>query len=104
MNKKVIDNIHVDTFRDKAFGAMIGSFIGDTIGASINSGNQLPSSQEVARSLQMVGGGPKNLGPGQVSDQSELAMALVWGLIEANQGIDLNEERKMDMDIIANQY
>ena len=44
MNKKVIDNIHVDTFRDKAFGAMIGSFIGDTIGASINSGNQLPSS------------------------------------------------------------
>ena len=52
----------------------------------------------------MVGGGPKQLGPGQVSDQSELAMALMWGLILANEGKDLNMESKMDMDLIAVQY
>ena len=31
----------------------------------------------------MPGGGPFNLGRGQMTDDSELAMCLMWGLIEA---------------------
>jgi len=37
----------------------------------------------------MPGGGPFNLGPGQITDDSELAMCLMWGLTFANQNINV---------------
>lgn len=32
--------------------------------------------------LKMPGGGPFRLNPGQITDDSELAMSLLWGLIK----------------------
>ena len=34
--------------------------------------------------MRMPGGGPFRLAPGQITDDSELAMCLMWGLIEGN--------------------
>ena len=34
--------------------------------------------------MSMPGGGPHKVAPGQVTEDSELAMCLMWGLIEGN--------------------
>ncbi len=39
--------------------------------------------------MTMPGGGPFELGPGQITDDSEMAMCLMWGLIEGNKD-DIN--------------
>ena len=44
--------------------------------------------------MGLPGGGPWELGPGQVTDDSELAMCLMWGLVEGN------EESKEDENIM----
>ena len=35
--------------------------------------------------MRMPGGGPFKLAPGQITDDSELAMCLMWGLTYGNQ-------------------
>ena len=37
--------------------------------------------------MRMPGGGPFGLSSGQITDDSELAMCLMWGLIEGNKEI-----------------
>lgn len=101
MNIQIIKNIIPDSFRDKAFGSIIGAFIGDACGALAP---KRPSDSEVKQCMKMVGGGPNKLGPGQVSDQSEMAMCTIWGLLETNSGKSINEEKQMDTDQIAKHY
>ena len=52
----------------------------------------------------MQGGGPFNLGPGQVTDDSEMSMCLMWALIEANKDKEEGQERELNTDIIAKWY
>ena len=69
--------------------------------------------------MKVVGGGPFCLGPGQITDDSELAMSLMWGIIKSNQKDKNQEEEKneenktpnleeneniIDLDIICEQY
>jgi len=42
----------------------------------------IPSEQEMDMCMQMNGGGMFNVGPGQVTDDSELAMSLLSGICE----------------------
>ena len=35
--------------------------------------------------MTMPGGGPHSLGQGQLTDDSELAMCLMWGLLYSNE-------------------
>ena len=53
---------------------MLGAFIGDSLGSYLEfkKGSQLP--KEVATCMKMEGGGPWQLAPGQITDDSELAM------------------------------
>lgn len=37
--------------------------------------------------MTMPVGGPHKVGPGQVTEDSELAMCLMWGLIEGNTNV-----------------
>ena len=52
--------------------------------------------------MQMNGGGPFGLFPGQVTDDSEMAMCLMWGLIQSNypqpQKESQQEEAEMEFD------
>ena len=36
--------------------------------------------------MSMPGGGPFEVGAGQITDDSELAMCLMWALVESNDG------------------
>ena len=39
--------------------------------------------------MKMPGGGPLNVGSGQLTDDSEMAMCLMWGLIDSNKKFEL---------------
>ena len=46
--------------------------------------------------MSMPGGGPFGLAPGQITDDSELAMSLMWGLIEGNKKLKNPNEHVLD--------
>ena len=76
------ENIHTLTdFEDRAFGSVVGAFIGDSIGSFTEFRSIVP--EEIAeQALTMPGGGPFNVSPGQVTDDSELALSLARGIVD----------------------
>ena len=62
-----------------AQGAVVGAFVGDASGAPLEFKPQ-PTPEQVAEALTMPGGGVWNVGPGQVTDDSEMALCLLRGL------------------------
>ena len=77
------ENIHMLTdLEDRAFGSVVGAFIGDSIGSFTEFRNDVP--EEIAeQALLMPGGGPFNVSPGQVTDDSELALSLAQGILDS---------------------
>jgi ADP-ribosylglycohydrolase len=78
---------------DKALGSVVGAFIGDSIGSYLEFKTHV-TEEEVEHALTMPGGGPFDLIPGQVTDDSELALALARALATG----------EFDVDSIAEQY
>lgn len=99
-----IDGIEKGSFRDHAFGCILGAFIGDACGASKSSAAEKLSKDEAEKALKMNGGGVHNIGAGQVTSGSELALCLMTGIVEANQGRDAEQEKVLNIDVIAQQY
>ena len=54
--------------------------------------------------MSMPGGGPHQVARGQVTDDSELAMALMWGLNKANEEEDSGQPRVFSNAQIAYHY
>lgn len=55
--------------------------------------------------MMMPGGGPHRVGPGQITDDSELAMCLLWGLTDSNKDKKASEEvSEINLDCIAERY
>ena len=79
---------------DDAFstGAMLGAMLGDSIGSYLEFVTSV-SKQEASTALKMPGGGPFRLKPGQITDDSELALCLAQGLANGN--------RKLNLDLIS---
>lgn len=68
---------------------MLGAFVGDSIGSHLEFavGNQ--NERDIEKALSMPGGGPFNVAPGQVTDDSELAMCQLHGLLAGKGKLDL---------------
>lgn len=68
----------LDAIRDRAMGALVGLAIGDAVGTT------LEFSQRDANPLliDMVGGGPFRLAPGEWTDDTAMALALAGSLLE----------------------
>lgn len=77
---------------------MVGLICGDAAGASLEFFNKDITEDIALNAMKMPGGGRLNVGPGQVTDDSELAMSLAYGLKGYNPkyGFPLNN--------IANSY
>jgi ADP-ribosyl-[dinitrogen reductase] hydrolase len=66
--------------RDRAEGSILGAFIGDSVGSAVEFKSTV-TPEMVEMSMKMPGNvGPWKLAPGQVTDDSELAMALLHAL------------------------
>lgn len=66
---------------------MLGAAVGDAAGAVLEFQADIDSS-DVARALTMPGGGSHQVGPGQVTDDTELAISCALGLLAARDGSD----------------
>ena len=92
-NQKYIQNIETGSLEDKAFGSLFGMVIGNACGATIENIDTIPSKDEVSVCMNMKGSGPYQLGEGQITADSELALCLCWGLIKSNDPKDEDDER-----------
>jgi len=84
INQNIINSIIPNTFDDRAFGCILGAFAGDACGSYLEFINYVASEEEMDECMKMPGGGPWNLSAGQITDDSELAMCLMWALTEIN--------------------
>ncbi len=60
--------------------SILGACIGDAAGGVLEFMRRCPTETEVAAALQMPGGGPHQLAPGQITDDGELTLALFSAL------------------------
>jgi len=83
------------TQTNSAQGAVLGALVGDAAGARLEFLGRLPTEQENAEALAMLGGGVWGVAPGQVTDDGELSIALLRALSAVG---------KFDLERIANEY
>jgi ADP-ribosylglycohydrolase len=69
---------------------VLGGYVGDAAGATLEFKVRV-SEAEAAEAMELRGGGPHNVGPGQVTDDSEMDMALVRAL-DGCDGCDASED------------
>jgi len=65
---------------DAVIGSVIGAFAGDAAGAVLEFSTVEINEKNVSMALAMPGGGPHKVAPGQITDDSELAICLAHAL------------------------
>ena len=81
--------------RSTARGALLGAFVGDASGATLEFFGRKPGADDVGKALSMVGGGCWGVAPGHVTDDGELALCLARSLAGA---------QVVDRDKVATAY
>ena len=64
INAEIIESIVPDSFKDRAFGCIVGAFIGDAAGSGVQFSKTVLNDEKLDECMEMNGGGPYNLGPG----------------------------------------
>lgn len=82
-NQRILNSIRPDTFRDRAFGCILGAFLSDSCGSYNEFSTEIATESFMDECMKMNGGGPWILCPGQITDDSELAMCCMSGLIQS---------------------
>ena len=74
-----------------SLGSMLGAFIGDSLGSYVEFTRGVDAIDEsiVDEAMSMPGGGIWKLQPGQITDDSELAMCQLRGLLAGEGKFDL---------------
>ena len=78
-------------------GSILGAFIGDSAGAVLEFIGRQITDDDVKEALEFNGGGYFNVDKGQITDDSEMALAMMRGLINS-------EESFVDQKKIAQEY
>ena len=78
-----------------ARGALLGAFIGDAAGATLEFLGRIPTGDEVDNAMAMVGGGVWGTAPGQITDDGELALSLAHALADCDA---------IDREVVAANY
>jgi len=68
-------------FEDRAYGCILGAFVGDSLGCYLEFKTGFINDMLVEIAMTMPGGGPWKSAAGQVTDDSELAMSMMNGLV-----------------------
>lgn len=88
-------------FEDRAMGCIMGAFVGDACGAYLEFVNDI-SDVQMEECMKMPGGGSWAVGPGQITDDSEMAFCLMNALIQSNiDGKSSDSERKLNTEQIG---
>ena len=81
--------MELDEELDRKFGTILAAFVGDSLGAYLECRKGEISKEEVEKGMAMTGAWDGKLSPGQVTDDSEMSMCLMRGLVEGNGKMDL---------------
>lgn len=103
-SKAIIDDVKPDTFEDRAFGALFGAYTADSCGSFLEFEEQPVDEDRMNQCMEMPGGGPHSVAGGQITDDSELSMCMMWGLIKSNEGKKSGNESVLNVDRIADYY
>lgn len=92
--------IITDSHKKRIYGCFFGQLVGDALGTRYEFGSSLDTKRKVDSDiknnfLEILGGGPFNLGVGQVTDDSELALGLAR---------TLSKHKKYNKEEVAKQY
>ena len=79
------NNIMSGTFKDRAYGVIIGSLIGNSIGAFTDHSKRSFQSCQLFGVMQMQEGGYHGTAAGQVSSDGELTMCLLKAIVDSNR-------------------
>lgn len=82
--------------KNNIYGALYGGFIGDAIGVPLEF-KKSPNDEEIEHAISVGGGGSHNIGKFQISDDSELQLAMMYALYETTNSDKL-------LDNIAQEY
>jgi ADP-ribosylglycohydrolase len=75
--------------RDRARGVLLGQFVGDALGTTVEFSSAEKVRQRYPDGLrEVIGGGPFHVEPGQVTDDGELALALARCLVAHGSDLD----------------
>lgn len=99
-----IQKIEKDSLRDRVHGFLLGSFIGDSCGASVDAERYMPGEGQMVHCLKLGGGGRSHIGAGQVGHASEMQLTLLKVLVDTNKSIPPNQEYILDIDTAAREY
>ena len=69
---------------DYAYGCIIGAFCGDTCGSFVQFSQTIVDEETMDKCMKLPGGGPLKNGEGQVTDDGELGICLMGGIIIGN--------------------
>lgn len=78
------------TLQDRALGAFLGFAVGDALGATVEFMTKGEIAERYGVHDRMIGGGWLRLAPGQVTDDTEMSLALGRSLIRCG-GLDLRD-------------
>ena len=85
-NKAILNqtyNKSQDCVQEAARGCILGAFVGDAIGAVLEFYHGKITQKQVSWATTFPGGGCFEVAPGQFTDDSEMALSLMNGLINA---------------------
>ena len=97
----MLNDIQKDTVIDRCYGCILGSFIADSIGSYHEFAENRISEQDMDTCFTMPGGGYWEVGPGQPTDDTELAFSMMQGIVEGNDGKD---KKSLPLKAIAKSY
>ena len=63
----------------------MGAFIADAMGSDLEFNSVIASEEEMDACMKMPGGGPLKLESGQYTDDSELAVCMMQGIVNSNK-------------------
>lgn len=75
--------------RDRAWGCMLGALAGEAAGAVLEFYGGKITSDVVDAAMTLPGGGCFRVGPGQITDDGELAMCLAHALCEVDPAMQV---------------
>ena len=81
-NEYILEQIVAGTSDDRMFGSVVGAFIGDSCGSFNEFNRNISNEKFMKECMEMNGGGPFGLSAGQITDDSELAMMMMHGLLD----------------------
>ncbi|CDW77035.1 UNKNOWN [Stylonychia lemnae] len=83
-------------------GSVIGAYVGDAAGGVLEFMRSITRNQ-VLNALTFPGGGAMRLGQGQITDDSEMAQCILYGILE-QQRISKTKNLVLDLDNITKYY